>query len=72
MVAKLLEKAEKLEIDTLAALELRSVQVHDSLQGEQTLLNERVVNGHIQKLEEAVTEYEESISSIFAAAGDDA
>ena len=66
----MLEKAEKLETDTLAALEVRSVQVHDSLQGDQTLLTERVVKGHIQKLEEAVTEYEESISSIFVAAAD--
>ena len=48
MASRLLEKAEKLELDTLANLELRSVQVHDSLQGEQALLNERVVNGHIQ------------------------
>ena len=71
MASRLLEKAEKLELDTLANLELRSVQVHDSLQGERALLNERVVNGHIQKLEEAVTVYEESISGIFAAAGDD-
>ena len=66
-----MEKAEKLELDTLANLELRSGQVQASLQGEQALLNERVVKGHIQKLEEAVTVYEDSVSSIFAAAGDD-
>ena len=40
MATKALEKAEKLETDTLAALEVRSVQVHDSLQGDQTLLTE--------------------------------
>ena len=49
MAARLLEKAEKLELDTLANLELRSGQVQASLQGERALLNERVVKGHIQK-----------------------
>ena len=71
MATKALEKAEKVENDTLAALEVRSAQVHDSLQGDRTLLTERVVKGHIKKMEEAVTEYEDSITSIFVAVGDE-
>ena len=71
MATKALEKAEKVENDTLAALEVRSAQVYDSLQGDWTLLTERVVNGHIKKMEESVTEYEDSITSIFIAVGDD-
>ena len=71
MATKALENAEKVEYDTLASLEVRSAQVYDSLQGDQTLLTERVVNGHIKKMEESVTEYEDSITSIFIAVGDD-
>ena len=72
MAPSLLEKAEKLESDTLANLELRGSQVQAGLQeGQQALLNERVVKGLIHKLEEAVALYESSVTGIFAAAGED-
>ena len=72
MAPTLVEKAEKAEAEALATLELRSNQAKASLQGEQrSLLNERVAKALLQNLEEAVVLYEQSITTIFAAAGND-
>ena len=71
-MAKLLEKAKKLETESLSNLELRSSQAQASLQLDQSaLLNERVVKGLLHKLEEAVTQYEHSVAGIFTAVGED-
>lgn len=66
------EKAEKYETESLANLEVRLNLVQTALEPEhRALLNVRVVNGHLQKLEQAVNQYEESIAGIFAVAAED-
>ena len=72
MVPSLLEKAEKIEMESLSNLELRSSQAQAGLQLDQrTLLNERVIKGLLHKLEEAVALYEHSVAGIFTAVGED-